>query len=90
MGIFYLVLGIVFIIAGVLTLYHFNNAYFREKGIVMSIISLVLGVISVTVNFLTLYPNDREYFFQKYRKQFPEIGIFLLFLLGIIFIRLAL
>ncbi len=89
MDILYLALGIVFIIAGVLALYFQDKGSFDEKGIVMSIFYLVFGVITLIINFLRLYPRDKKYFLQKYRKQFPQIGIFLLFLTGMVFIRLS-
>jgi len=89
MEIFYLALGIVFIIAGILALYFQDKRSFDEKGMVMSIFYLVFGVITLIINFFRLYPRDRKYFFQKYRKRFPQLGIFLLFLIGLVFIRLS-
>ncbi len=89
MDVLYLALGIVFIIAGILTLYFMDKRSFDEKGIIMSIFYLVFGVITLTINFLRMYPTEKKYFFQKYRKQFPQIGIFLLFVIGLVFIRLS-
>lgn len=89
MEVLYLALGIVFIIMGVLALYFQDKGHFNENGIVMSIFYLGFGVITVIIGFLRLYPQDKKYFLQKYRKQFPQIGIFLLFLIGLVFIRLS-
>ncbi len=89
MDILYLALGIVFIIVGILALYFWDKRSFNEKGIVMSLFYLVFGVFTLIINFFRLYPRDKKYFIQKYRKQLPQKGIFLLFLIGLIFIRLS-
>lgn len=89
MGIIYLALGIVFVLMGVLSLYFFDKERFNENGLIMSIFYLVFGVIVLIIDFLKLYPGDKKYFFKKYRKQLPQVGIFLLFVIGIVFIRLS-
>ena len=89
MDVFNLAFGIAFIIAGILALYLYDKKSFEKNGTLMSIFYLVFGVIVLIMDFVKLYPQDKEYFFKKYRKHFLKIGIFLLFLIGIIFIRLT-
>lgn len=86
MDIIYLALGIVFIVIGVLTLYFLDKARFNRDGPVKSIIYLITDVFRIILDLIRF--QDRQSL-DKYRNLFPKIGIFLLFLIGIIFIRLS-
>lgn len=86
MEIIYLALGIAFIVVGVLALYFLDKARFNIEGPVKSIIYLLVDVFRII---LDLIKSQDRHLLEKYSNPLPKIGIFLLFLIGIIFIRLS-
>lgn len=86
MDIIYFTLGIVFIVVAILALYLLDKARFNRDGPVKSILYLIIDVFRIT---LDLIRSQDRHSPDKYSNPFPKIGIFLLFLTGIIFIRLS-
>jgi prolipoprotein diacylglyceryltransferase len=90
MDIIYLALGIVFIVVGILTLYLLDKARFNMDGPIKSIFYLVVDVLRIIIDFIRSFSQENKHLSRKYSNQFSKIGIFLLFLIGIIFIRFGL